>query len=301
MLVLENKKSRDLIEELRRRKYDPDPVKVWKLTQDKDALLDEVAGQNVDEEEQEQRVVASRNADFDYLLDMAIRSLTFERKEELLKRRDAKMTEYELLRAKTAPDLWRNDLDIFMEKLQETEDAARQLKDKGPIKKEKKPLPMLGKKTNKKNLVAEVLPSPKGRRIAPIIDPELRKKVEKANQAKETKAKKALNKSPGADVAHQVEKDSFDLDDDLNRSLSEKLGLPSPSKGAKKKTAAKKPTADAMKQTKLNFGPKKAKKKISDDEDDGHDLDNSGDSDKDEFDMILDQAPLRFDCFSILQ
>jgi hypothetical protein len=42
-------------------------------------------------------------------------------------------------------------------------------------------------------LAAETLPSPKGRRIEPVIDPELRKKIEKAVQQKENKGKRVSN------------------------------------------------------------------------------------------------------------
>ena len=279
ILILENKKSKDLIEELRRRKYDPDPVKVWKLAQDKEAVLEEVAEQNVDEEEQEKQVATVKGGDFDYLLDMPIRSLTYERKEELMKKRDAKMTEYNILRAKSPSDLWKEDLNVFMEVLKAVEEEETET----VVKKEKK-LPMIAAKKTKKALKDEVMPSPKGRRIAPVIDSELRKKVERANQAKETKAKKALKQSPGADI--EVEKDMFDLEEG-DKSLGEKLGL-TPPKGVKKK-AIKKP--DGMKQTKLNFGAggKKGKKGTMSD-DDG---DVIGSDEKDEFDAVLDQAPLR--------
>lgn len=113
----------------------------------------------------------------------------------------------------------------------------------------------------------------------------MRKKVEKANIAKEKKAQRALKiESP------EVEKDSFDAAlDESNKSLSEKLGL-SPAKGAKGKGKAKEKKADGMKQTKLNFG---ASKKSAEKEDKGSDKDELKDS-FDEFDMALQEAaPLR--------
>ena len=159
ILVVENKKAKDLVDELRRRKYDPDPVRVWKLVQDREAVLEEVADQNIDEEEQEKQVASVKSGDYDYLLDMPMRSLTYERKEELLKKRDAKMTEYNILKAKSAADLWKEDLDHFMEQLQVVEDSEKE----NPVKKQPTTkLPMIKSKA-KKNLVAEVLPSPKGK------------------------------------------------------------------------------------------------------------------------------------------
>ncbi len=129
------------------------------------------------------------------------------------------------------------------------------------------------------SLWVPVLPSPKGQRVVPKIDPELRKKAEKAVIAKENKKKKKeLKLSP------EVERDSFDeVEDSNNKYLSDKLGL-SP---ASKKLAAKVKKAaggkkDGFKQTKLTFG---ASKKAAEPD--------SG-SEMDEFDMELENAaPLR--------
>ena len=282
-----------LIEELKRRNYDPDPVRQWKLSQDKNAVLEQDAEQDADQQDADQQdadedasaVVETKAADFDYLLDMPMRSLTYERKEDLLKKKEAKMNEYEILRTKTPAGLWREDLDHFLVVLQEVEDAEVEEKPKKASK-----MPML--KQKKKQLVAEVLPSPKGskplqppngtiihsclirlfagRRILPVIDAELRKKVEQANKAKDARAKKAM-KSPEI----TVEKDEFDMGEASNRSLSEKLG--------QKKASNKK--GELMKQTKLTFGAAKKKDQREDSADE---------SEKDEFDLMLDSAPLRF-------
>ena len=277
-----------LIEELKRRNYDPDPVRQWKLSQDKNAVLEQDAEQDADQQDADDDasvVVETKAADFDYLLDMPMRSLTYERKEDLLKKKEAKMNEYEILRTKTPAGLWREDLDHFLVVLQEVEDAEVEEKPKKASK-----MPML--KQKKKQLVAEVLPSPKGskplqppngtiihsclirlfagRRILPVIDAELRKKVEQANKAKDARAKKAM-KSPEI----TVEKDEFDMGEASNRSLSEKLG--------QKKASNKK--GELMKQTKLTFGAAKKKDQREDSADE---------SEKDEFDLMLDSAPLRF-------
>merc|ERR1712071_472002 len=267
-----NKKSKALAEELRRANYDPDPVRVWKLSQDKESVQEQDAEQNVADEDEDEDVSAAsapvKVADFDYLLDMPMRTLTYERKEDLLKKKQQKMAEYDILRSKSAADLWRIDLDHFLEVLHDVEEGEQE-KPKKMVK-----MPML--KQKKKQLVAEVLPSPKGRRILPVIDAELRKKVEQANKAKDARIKKAL-KSPDKDVS--IEKDAFDLEELNNKSLNEKLG--SPLKGAKKKAAPKK--GDAMKQTKLSFGAV-AKKDTS----------TADESEPDEFDLMLEDAvPLR--------
>lgn len=53
-------------------------------------------------------------------------NLTFERKEELLKKRDNKIEELENLRKKTPKDLWNDDLDVFLVKLKEVETKERE-------------------------------------------------------------------------------------------------------------------------------------------------------------------------------
>lgn len=73
---------------------------------------------------------------FDYLLGMSMWMLTDERKNELLKQRDNKLSELETLRKKTSKDLWREDLDVFMEKLDAVEEKER--KDEAGVKTEKK-------------------------------------------------------------------------------------------------------------------------------------------------------------------
>lgn len=73
---------------------------------------------------------------FDYLLGMSMWMLTDERKNELLKQRDAKLYELEVLKKKSNKDLWREDLDVFLEKLDAVEEKER--KDEMCVKPEKK-------------------------------------------------------------------------------------------------------------------------------------------------------------------
>lgn len=73
---------------------------------------------------------------FDYLLGMSMWMLTEEKKNELLKQRDNKIAELDQLKRKTPQDLWRDDLDAFVTKLDEVEEKER--KDEQGVKKEKK-------------------------------------------------------------------------------------------------------------------------------------------------------------------
>lgn len=66
---------------------------------------------------------------------MTMWMLTEERKNELLRQKDAKMTELDTLKKKTNADLWREDLDTFMEELDKLEkkelaDANAEMKEK---------------------------------------------------------------------------------------------------------------------------------------------------------------------------
>lgn len=58
---------------------------------------------------------------FDYLLGMSMWMLTDERKNELLRQKENKLSELDALKKKTNSDLWRDDLDIFIEELDKLE------------------------------------------------------------------------------------------------------------------------------------------------------------------------------------
>lgn len=136
-----------MVKELVRRGYNSDPVKAWKLIQDKESVLviiinfmhfnqkivyfkngvkqfqlDEAQG--ADETEEEESTPSSSatskdddNLDFDYLLGMSFWHLTLEKKNELLRKKDEKCTELNILQQKTPSDLWIEDLDAFIEKV----------------------------------------------------------------------------------------------------------------------------------------------------------------------------------------
>lgn len=73
---------------------------------------------------------------FDYLLGMSMWMLTEERKNELLRQKDAKLHELDVLKKKTKEQLWREDLDAFMEKLDSVE--AKEREDAEDVKPNKK-------------------------------------------------------------------------------------------------------------------------------------------------------------------
>lgn len=146
-----------MAEELRRRKYDPDPVRAWKKVH-ADASNQEEEEQAEDDETGDESRKTAKIGDYDYLLDMPMRSLTLEKKEELLRKRDEKLQEYNTLCARTPADIWREDLDVFLKKLEELEE-----KEQEEAMNNKKPVKAVAAKGRKKMLVEEVLPSPKGK------------------------------------------------------------------------------------------------------------------------------------------
>ncbi|KAK2461741.1 hypothetical protein APHAL10511_006204 [Amanita phalloides] len=103
-LVVSNRKKADIVAELRKLKFRPFPKVVTAKANDNE--------DNVDEEEEED---LGTDGDYDYLLGMAIWSLTKEKIEKL--RQQAKDKESELLKLleKGPKDMWNEDLDQFLE------------------------------------------------------------------------------------------------------------------------------------------------------------------------------------------
>ncbi|WVR06937.1 hypothetical protein IAU60_003973 [Kwoniella sp. DSM 27419] len=100
-LVVSNKKRSDLVSELRSLKFKPFPKKEKARE----------AGENEDALEEEDTGLAS---DYDYLLGMAIWSLTAEKVEKLLAERDTKEQELMELLKLSPQDIWNRDLDNFL-------------------------------------------------------------------------------------------------------------------------------------------------------------------------------------------
>lgn len=60
---------------------------------------------------------SSSGPDFDYLLGMNFWSVTLERKEELIRKKNEKLEELNVLKMKTPGDIWNTDLDKFLDKV----------------------------------------------------------------------------------------------------------------------------------------------------------------------------------------
>ncbi|XP_017797949.1 PREDICTED: DNA topoisomerase 2 [Habropoda laboriosa] len=241
-IVIENKKKKDMIAELIRREYESDPVVAWKLSQNREEILEaqeEIAENVEDEEVASPDVVANEN--FDYLLGMTLWSLTKERKDELLRQRDDKLLELKRLQARTPISLWKEDLDNLLNELNRLEEKEK--------KEERK-----SKQSNKKP-PSKYYNNDSIRRIVPTIDTELKRKIEKAENVSKDK-KEGIKKHQKVKKEPTDDKDELDMLVEANaKSLQDRLGN-SPEKIEKKAGGRKR-----LKQTILSFKSKVKKEK----------------------------------------
>uniref|UniRef100_A0A7N6AEH1 DNA topoisomerase 2 n=1 Tax=Anabas testudineus TaxID=64144 RepID=A0A7N6AEH1_ANATE len=166
-LVIENKAKKELIRMLQQMGYDSDPVKAWKEAQEK-------------EEEGTEKGDTS-GPDYNYLLSMPMWFLTKEKKEELCKQRDAKLTELNTLKKKSPADLWREDLAAFTEELERIEAKEKETtvpSVKGAGK---------GKAVKVKQ---ETLPTPQGRRVVPRVTSTMKAEANRKADLKKGEGKK---------------------------------------------------------------------------------------------------------------
>ncbi|KAF5272739.1 hypothetical protein FQA39_LY07766 [Lamprigera yunnana] len=244
-LVVENKKRKTIVDELIKRQYAPDPVQEWKRRLQTDENEEEESAESQEESSTGDFEKNFKNLTdvkkFDYLLGMSMWMLTEERKNELLRQRDAKLDELEAMRRLTPIDLWQRDLNIFSEKLTAVEEKEKA--DEMGVKKE--PAKKGGSKG--KIRLQETMPSPCGRRILPVVSEEIKKRIQNAVKTKENKGKRGVKK----EIFSEEDKDEFDSMVENTKTLKDKLGTP---EDAEKKGKGKK--RDNLKQTKLNFKPK---------------------------------------------
>jgi DNA topoisomerase II len=105
-LVVSNRKKADIVVDLRKHKFRPFP----KVITAKSSAETEEA----EEEEEKDEDKPGGDADYDYLLGMAIWSLTKEKIERLRQQAVEKEKELLVLLEKSPKDLWNTDLDDFL-------------------------------------------------------------------------------------------------------------------------------------------------------------------------------------------
>ncbi|XP_043578985.1 DNA topoisomerase 2 isoform X2 [Bombus pyrosoma] len=238
-IVIENKKRKDMIAELIRREYESDPVLAWKLSQNREEVLEEVA-ENVDEESATSSTAIGKE-NFDYLLGMTLWCLTKEKKDELLRQKDDKLAELKRLQARTPISLWKEDLDNLLNELNRLEEKER--------KEEQKSKQCIKKPPSKYYTSDDI------RRIVPIIDTELKRKIEKAEIVSKDK-KEGIKKHQRVKKEPIEDKDEFDMLIESNaKPIDDRLGN-SPEKIEKRAGGKKR-----LKQTTLQFKSKAKKEK----------------------------------------
>ncbi|XP_063685282.1 DNA topoisomerase 2-alpha-like isoform X2 [Bolinopsis microptera] len=116
-IKVENVKHRDLIAVLLKRGFDSDPMKKWQTAHDKlmnsnpeEVPVEGDEEENSEEESPEENLSQPGDPNYDYLIDMSIRTLTLERKNALEKKRDEKLAELEELKNTPVSKLWLNDI-----------------------------------------------------------------------------------------------------------------------------------------------------------------------------------------------
>ncbi|XP_049916374.1 DNA topoisomerase 2-alpha isoform X1 [Epinephelus moara] len=254
-LVIENKPKKELIRMLQQMGYDSDPVKAWKEAQEKNQE-EEV----VEEEEEEETEKDTSGPDYNYLLSMPMWYLTKEKKDELCKQRDAKMTELNTLKKKSPADLWKEDLAAFCEELENIE--AKE--------KENASMPIVKKGAGRGKAVKvkqETLPTPQGRRVVPRVTSTMKAEANRKADLKKGEGKRG-RKVKTEDVVMKME---FGEDAE-NTEPSEEMGLAA-RLGKKTKTQTKEKAAASKTSTQstLQFQPvaKKTKKNPWSDEESG--------------------------------
>ncbi|XP_062298175.1 DNA topoisomerase 2-alpha [Scomber scombrus] len=188
-LVIENKPKKELIRMLQEMGYDSDPVKVWKQAQEKNEV--ETEDGEVEEAEED-----NSGPDYNYLLSMPMWFLTKEKKEELCKQRDAKLTELNTLKKKIPSDLWREDLAAFSEELERIEAKEKETDSVPQVKGTKK-----GKVVKVKQ---ETMPTPQGRRVVPRITSTM-----KADANKKAGVSKNADKKGDGKIGKKVKREDI--------------------------------------------------------------------------------------------
>ncbi|XP_065805899.1 DNA topoisomerase 2-alpha isoform X1 [Labrus bergylta] len=248
-LVIENKAKKELIRMLQEMGYDSDPVKSWKQAQEKHV-------EEIDNDEEEAGQEDTSGPDYNYLLSMPMWFLTKEKKEELCKQRDAKMTELNTLKQKTPADLWKEDLAAFSEELERLEQKEKDI-DNMPVTKV-----VSGKgKGRAVKVKNETLPTPHGRRVVPRITSIMKAEANKKAELKKGGGKRLKSK----DVVMKMEFED-NAENEENAVPTEKIGLAARLSKKTKTQAKEKAASKTNRQSTLQFKPVIKKNPWSDDD-----------------------------------
>ncbi|KAM4549593.1 DNA topoisomerase 2-beta [Fundulus diaphanus] len=248
-ISIENKSKRELIRMLVQKGFESDPVVAWSKAQEKAQEEDSPDGNDSDSSVDSS---STSGPNFNYILNMPLWCLTKEKVDDLLKQRDQKRGELNNLQRKSPEDLWKEDLSVFIEELDNVETQEREEQNAGKAIKLVKG--KVGKPKVKKLNLEETMPSPFGRRVDPPTQP-----------IKSDAAKKLTKKKKGdSDTAVKLE-----FDDDGEGATGENSIISKP-KAPRVKKEKKEPGAPKVRKPPAPKGAsvKKVKKRNpwSDDE-----------------------------------
>ena len=181
-IIMENIKRKEFLKILIERKYDSDPVKAWRkefnIDQNEPDTTSNNENEDIENDDKMPETEEEKKYDFDYLIDMAIRTMLRENVQKLFQKRDAKKSELEELKRSTPKMLWEKDLDAFVEEYERLEKNEREIQKKS---------------AEISNLADIYKPSVHAVRIEPKIDFEKyqskKERVKKSNNNKKDKKK----------------------------------------------------------------------------------------------------------------
>ncbi|CAN9504161.1 unnamed protein product [Ophioblennius macclurei] len=199
-VTIENKSKRELIRMLVQKGYESDPVVAWTKAQEKAQDEEDRDG---NESDGSLDSGSSSGPNFNYILNMPLWCLTKEKVEELLKQRDQKRSELNDLQKKSSEELWREDLAVFVEELDNVETMEKEEVSLGKAIKLVKG--KVGKPKVKKLNLEETMPSPFGRRVEPplqAVKSDAAKKLTKKKKSDlDLAVKMEFDEEGGGDVA----------------------------------------------------------------------------------------------------
>ncbi|XP_062115411.1 DNA topoisomerase 2 [Humulus lupulus] len=256
-IVVSNRKRADLFVELQQKGFTPFPKKTKAVEPEVAGAIDETEDNNDDDAEAAATEV--RIGDYEYLLSMAIGTLTLEKVQGLLSEQDKLNNQVDELRKATPKSLWAKDLDNLENELTELEKSdalAEELKKKakGQIKKGAAPVkvsrqaPKAPRKNTKKANNAEAVDQiTETFNSAMDIEkpPEKAKPKGRAAPKKAAAAKKAVVVSDDDDDEVLELKDrlaAYNLDSSPDKPAEVPQAAPAPKKAPTKRAAAKKKT-----------------------------------------------------------
>ncbi|KAK6119233.1 hypothetical protein DH2020_047016 [Rehmannia glutinosa] len=263
-IIVSNRKRADLFLELKEKGFTPFPKK-------KTAAEIAIAGSTDDADESEENDVAIGKgvsaSDYDYLLSLAIGTLTAEKMKELRDERDKLMQEVEELKRATVKSLWMHDLDAleskFIEELNKSEKKWAENRQrilgeaKGTRPVQTKPRKNTKKASNKESAVEQMEVSDntvtETDKVGEVKKPRGRAAAKKKAPVEKVAPAAAADEDDDdgvADLRHRLAAYNFDSSPDRSEDMeTEQPQMPTKKKEPNRRTAAQKKPLSTVSET----------------------------------------------------